>query len=101
MDKNIIALMVAAGLAMPSITAADIKVIGQAQLEIVNTSTGGAGNPVKEGLSLDDGSSAGTVGRNNASALGVTGSHELGNGLTGLYKINMNFQFRHLSLTIE
>lgn len=92
MNKNIIAVAVAASLAMPVVAAADMQIIGQAQLEIVNTSTGGAGNPVNEGLSLDDGSEAGNVGSGNASALGIAGSQELGNGLTGLYKINLNFQ---------
>ena len=92
MNKNIIALAVAASVAMPVIASADMQIIGQAQLELVNTSTGGAGNPVNEGLSLDDGSAAGNVGSGNASALGIAGSQELGNGLTGVYKINLNFQ---------
>lgn len=90
MNKNLIALAVAAGLAMPGIAAADMKVIGQAQMELVSTSS--STNGPTEGLTLDDGSTAGNVGNSNASALGVTGSHDLGNGLTGLYKVNFNFQ---------
>lgn len=90
MNKNLIALAVAAGLAMPGIVAADMKIIGQAQMELVSTSS--STNGPTEGLTLDDGAEAGNVGSGNASALGVTGSHDMGNGMTALYKINFNFQ---------
>lgn len=90
MNKKIIALAVAAGLAVPGIAAAEIKVIGQAQLELVSTSSS-TGGPT-EGLTLDDGAEGNNLGSGNASALGVTGSHDVGNGMTGLYKINFNFR---------
>ncbi len=87
MNKNLLAIAITTALALPTMAAAEIKIIGQAQLELVNTS----GDGVAEGITLDDGSEAGKVGSGNASAIGVTGSHDLGNGMTGLYKINFNF----------
>lgn len=90
MNRKLIVVAVAAGLALPGLAAAEVKIIGQAQLELVNTSSSD-GSGVVEGLSIDDAAASGNVGSSNASALGVTGSHDLGNGLTGLYKINMNF----------
>lgn len=91
MNKKLIAVAVAAGLALPGLAAAEVKIIGQAQLELVNTSSSD-GSGRAEGLTLDDAAAAGNVGGSNASALGITGSHDLGNGLTGLYKANFNFQ---------
>lgn len=87
MNKSLLALAITAALAVPSIAAAEVKVIGQAQLELVNT----ASDVRPEGITLDDGAEGGRVGSGNASALGVTGAHDLGNGLTALYKINYNF----------
>ena len=87
MNKNLIAIAIAAALAAPTMASAEVKIIGQAQLELVNTTS----DVRPEGISLDDASEGGNVGSGNASALGVTGSHDLGNGLTGLYKINYNF----------
>lgn len=87
MNKNLIAIAITAALAVPSIAAAEVKIIGQAQLELVNT----ASDVRPEGITLDDSAEGGSVGKGNASALGVTGSHDLGNGMTGLYKINYNF----------
>lgn len=80
-------MAVVSALAVPSIAVAEVKIIGQAQLEVVNTS----GDVANEGLTLDDASQAGVVGRSNASSLGITGNHDLGNGMTGIYTINFNF----------
>ena len=87
MNKNLLAIAITAALALPTMAAAEVKIIGQAHLELVNTSDG----PNGDGITLDDSSEAGKVGSGNASAMGVTGSHDLGNGMTGLYKINYNF----------
>ncbi len=86
MNKNLIAIAITAALAVPSIAAAEVKIIGQAQLELVSTS-----GDATEGLTLDDSSESGVVGSGNASMIGVTGSHDLGNGMTALYKVNFNF----------
>jgi len=87
MNKNLIAIAIASALAFPISGAAEVKIIGQAQLEIVNSS-----GDTDEGLTLDDGAKGDSIGSLNASALGITGYHDLGNGMTGLYKINFNIQ---------
>ena len=88
MNKNLLAIAVASALALPMSVAAEVKVVGQAQLEVVNTS----GDTVSEGLTLDDASERGVVGSGNASMIGITGNHDLGNGMSALYKVNFNFQ---------
>jgi len=87
MNKNLLAIAIASALAFPISGAAEVKIIGQAQLEVVSTS----GDSVTEGITLDDASEGGAVGKGNASMIGITGSHDLGNGMTGLYKVNFNF----------
>lgn len=88
MNKHLISVAMAASLTLPGLVSADMKITGQLQIEVVNTSTGGNTNPATEGLSMDDGSEAGVVGAGSASALGIVGNHDLGNGLTGFYKLN-------------
>ena len=89
MNKNLLAIAITAALALPTMAAAEVKIIGQAQLELVNTTSDAAG--VADGITLDDSAEGKKISSGNASALGVTGSHDLGNGMTGLYKINYNF----------
>jgi predicted porin len=87
MNKNLLAIAVASALVLPFAANAEVEVFGQAQLEVVSTS-----GDKTEGLTLGDSSESGTIGSGNASMFGVKGSHDLGNGMTGLYKVNFNFK---------
>ncbi len=88
MIKNLLAVTFAAVLSFPSIANSDIKITGQIQLEVIDTSDGPNGN----GITLDDASEAGNTGSGSASAIGLSGTHMLGNGMTGLFKLNFSFQ---------
>ncbi len=88
MNKSIFTPLLLAAMTLPMSAVAEIKIIGQAQLEVVNTS----GDSVKEGLSMDDGSEAAIPGQGGASMLGVTGAHDLDDNLSALYKINFSIQ---------
>ncbi|RUM94341.1 MAG: hypothetical protein DSZ28_03720 [Thiothrix sp.] len=98
MKKTLIATAVAAVMAAPA-AMADIILGGQLQAEIVNASGDGVGGN-GEGLYLSDGWERGESDRGksnpnkgNASSFFVKGSHDIGNGLTGLYKLNINPKF--------
>jgi hypothetical protein len=103
MKKTLIATAVAAVMAAPA-AMAEITLGGQLQAEVVNASGDGvkgnvgeddAGNPTKsgEGLYMSDGWEGGKANAGNASAFFVKGNHDIGNGLTGLYKLNFNPMF--------
>ncbi len=88
MKKSMIAAAVAASMVAPA-AMADTTLGGQLQAELVNAS----GDGVQEGLYLTDGWEGASANKGNASALFVKGAHDLGNGLKGLYKININPKF--------
>lgn len=96
MKKTLIATAVAAVMAAPA-AMADITIGGQLQAEIVNASgdgvdkTGENGNG--EGLYMSDGWEGGSPNKGNASSFWVKGNHDIGNGLTGLFKLNLNPKF--------
>lgn len=103
MKKTLIATAVAAVVAAPA-AMAEIILGGQVQAEIVNASGDGVkGNVTKnddgsksasgEGLYLSDGWEGGAANKGNASSFFVKGNHDIGNGLTGLYKLNINPKF--------
>ncbi|MBL4762025.1 MAG: porin, partial [Gammaproteobacteria bacterium] len=81
MYKKLIAATVAAGLGFSAAVSADIKIIGIIQMELVSTSS----DTQVDGLTLDDGARS-AIGSGSASYIGVAGSHDLGNNMTGLYK---------------
>ncbi len=88
MKKTLIAAAVAATVAAPA-AFADITMGGQLQAEVVSVSNdNGAGT--LEGLFLTDAMEGGSVNKGNASSFFVKGSHDLGNGMTALYKMNTN-----------
>jgi len=90
MKKTLIATAVAAVIAAPA-AMADITLGGQLQAEIVSAS--GDGVKEGEGLYLSDGWEGGKQNSGNSSAFFVKGNHDIGNGLTGLYKLNFNPKF--------
>lgn len=91
MKKTLIATAVAAVVMAAPAAMADITVAGQLQAEIVNASGDGMGGN-GEGLYMSDGWSAGDPSKQGASAFIVKGSHDIGNGLTGLYIMNMGLK---------
>lgn len=100
MKNKLLVITLTGILTLPLSSVAEVNITGQAQLEAVNTSASdgaaadidGTATSVKEGLSLDDASESGIPGTGNATMLGITGSHALGNGMTGIYKFNFNFK---------
>ena len=91
MKKTLIATAVAAVMAAPA-AMADITLGGQLQAEVVNASGDGVGGD-GEGIYMSDGWEGGNPNKGNASAFFVKGNHDIGNGLTGLYKLNINPKF--------
>jgi len=89
MKKTLIATAVAAVMAAPA-AMADITLGGQLQAEIVNAS--GDGVKDGEGLYMSDGWEGGKQNGGNASTFFIKGNHDIGNGLTGLYKLNFNLK---------
>jgi predicted porin len=96
MKKTLIATAVAAVMAAPS-AMAEITLGGQLQAEVVNASGDGVDSSGKngngEGLYMSDGWEGGSPNKGNASSFWVKGNHDIGNGLTGLYKLNFNPKF--------
>lgn len=86
MNKNIIALAVAAAMAAPLAAQADVTVSGQLQAEIVSLSGDGA----LEGIYIGDGAEAAKINSGNAGFLAFTASEDLGNGMKALAKYNFN-----------
>lgn len=86
MNKNVIALAVAAALAAPLAAQAEVTVSGTLQAEVISLS----GDTVQEGLYLDDAQEGGSLGSGNAGAINFSASEDLGNGLTAIAKYGMN-----------
>ena len=72
MNKNIIALAVAAAVAAPMAASADATIYGKLHMDV---------------LSQDDGSDSGVFLSSNDSRLGFKGSEDLGNGLSAIWQI--------------
>ncbi len=87
MKKNMIALAVASAMVAPA-AMAEVSITGTLQAEIVSVS----GDNTNNGLYLMDGATYGTPNGHNAGALGFSVNHDLGNGLTGFAKTNLNVQ---------
>ena len=85
MNKNVIALAVAAAMAAPLAAQAEVKVSGQLQAEIVNW-----GGDVPTGLTMNDAQEGGTVNKGNFGALNFSASEDLGNGMKAIAKYSMN-----------
>jgi len=92
MNKSILAAAIAAGLMVPGLAAADIKIFGAIQAE-----TGNIDLDEKTLANQDSYQAAGTSGDSGAifgggkNALGFKGSEKLGNGLTAYFKLNQSF----------
>ena len=85
MKKNIIALAVAGVLVAPLAAQADVTVSGQLQAEVVSVSSDD-GAPRAEGIYLQDASVYGVENSHTASAIFITASEDLGNGMKALAK---------------
>lgn len=85
MNKNVIALAVAAAMAAPLAAQAEVKVSGQLQAEVVNW-----GGDVPTGLTMNDAQEGGTTDSGNFGALNFSASEDLGNGMKAVAKIGMN-----------
>lgn len=88
MKKTLIAAAVAATVAAPA-AFADITMGGQLQAEVVSVSKDAAATTT-EGVFLTDAMEGGAVNKGNASSFFIKGAHDLGNGITALYKVNTN-----------
>ena len=84
MNKNVIALAVAAAMAAPLAAQAEVKISGQMQAEIVNWGGDGA-----TGLTMNDAQEGGSPDSGNFGALNFSASEDLGNGMKALAKIGM------------
>jgi predicted porin len=76
MNKNIIAIAVAAAFAVPAIAAADTTLFGQVKYEV--------------GV-IDDGTDRNFVHSTRGSRLGVRGSEDLGGGMKGIFRLQSGF----------
>ncbi len=84
MKKTLIAVAVAATAAAPA-AFADITMGGQLQAEVVSVSNDAG---MGEGIFLTDAWGGKTSNSGPAAAFFIKGAHDLGNGLTGIYKLN-------------
>ena len=88
--NKMIAMAVAAAFAAPMAAQADVKVSGQLQQELASWSGGACEGADLEGLQLDDGGQKCNSSAGGASAVGVSGSEDLGGGLKAVFKANFN-----------
>ena len=86
--NKMIAMAVAAAFAAPMAAQADVKLSGQLQQELGSWSGGACEASNMEGLHLDDGGQGCSTGAGGATAVGVSGSEDLGGGLKAVYKAN-------------
>jgi len=86
MNKKLLAVAIACAFSPAAM--ADVKIIGQAQTELVSISGDGS----TAGLYVADGAEGHKLNAGNAGALGVSVKHDLGNGLTGIAKANFNIK---------
>jgi len=86
MNKNLLAVAIA--VAFSPAAMADVKIIGKAQVELVSLSGDGS----TAGLYLADGAEGAALNSGNAGSLGIKVTHDLGNGLTGIAKVNFKIK---------
>jgi predicted porin len=86
MNKNVIALAVAAAMAAPLAAQAEVTVSGTLQAEIISLD----GDNVQKGLYVADAQEGGKVGSGNAGALNFSASEDLGDGLKAIAKYGVN-----------
>jgi len=86
MNKKLLAVAIA--VAFSPAAMADVKIIGKAQVELVSLSGDGS----TAGLYLADGAEGATLNAGNAGSLGIKVKHDLGNGLTGIAKVNFKIK---------
>lgn len=97
MKKQILAVAVAGAFAVPAFAAADTNVtlFGQLQTQIVHHNASGDSDNFNSGFRVHDAGAAGDPRDNaNPNRIGVMVNHDLGNGLTGLAKIEQNVTSR-------
>jgi len=86
MNKKLLAVAIA--VAFSPVAMADVKIIGKAQVELVSLSGDGS----TAGLYLADGAEGAALNSGNAGSLGIKVTHDLGNGLTGIAKVNFKIK---------
>jgi predicted porin len=90
MNKTILAAAIAAGLMVPGLAAADVKIFGAIQAETGSFDIENQGAADTDDTLMGGGNSGATVG-GGANAVGFKGTEKLGNGLTAYFKINTAF----------
>lgn len=89
MNKRILVAAISAGLMVPGVAAADIKIFGQIQAE-----TGGlerSGDAKAEVDYVRNDNVLGSIKGGGSNAFGIMGNEQLGNGLTAYFKFNNAF----------
>jgi len=86
MNKKLLAVAIAVVFSPAAM--ADVKIIGQAQTELVSISGDGA----TAGLYIADGAEGHSLNSGNAGALGFSVKHDLGGGLTGIAKVKFKIK---------
>lgn len=94
MNKKLLTAAIAAGLMVPGLAAADIKMFGAIQAETGNIdldTQGVAGQSSYQTSGRNAGTDSGAIFGGGKNALGFKGSEKLGNGLSAYFKINQSF----------
>jgi|GEM_PF-901820 len=90
MNKSILAAAIAAGLMVPGLAAADVKIFGTIQAETADIDTDVQGGADADDTLMGGGASGASIG-GGPNAVGFKGTEKLGNGMTAYFKINTFF----------
>ena len=93
MNKKLLTAAIAAGLMVPGLASADVKIFGAIQAETGNVDVSISGAPDGDVTVTGNatGGDSGAIHGGGANALGVKGSEKLGNGLSAYFKLNWSF----------
>jgi predicted porin len=93
MNKKLLTAAIAAGLMVPGLAAADVKIFGTIQAETGNIDVNDAGfvNGADGDDTLMGGGNSGAIWGGGSNAVGFKGTEKLGNGLSVYFKINTFF----------
>jgi predicted porin len=93
MNKKLLTVAITAGLMVPGLAAADVKIFGAVQAETGNVDVDATGAPSRsvQLAGRNAGGDSGAIHGGGKNALGFKGSEKLGNGLTAYFKVNSQF----------
>jgi len=91
MNKSLLAAAVAAGLMVPGLAAADVKIFGVIQAETGDIDINRQGRQDLSSTHMGDGGNNGAIMGGGPNQIGFKGTEKLGNGLKAYFKLNSQF----------